>query len=195
MSEFVQNMQSGALNPNDTHIAYFVVRTTQDRQGFVGGLLVIDGKGIPQEFRCTLPMRPTLVQRTLYGDKLEPYIFIELMGAKLIEALDTRPFCCIVESADMLNLRQHCDIPIIRFEKSSRGSVSSADLRGDETHSMTPAGSNGDVNFEYHHDYPADYESVRGFLRYVSENIDLLEPFERVANSISMLSHNDDRFK
>ena len=35
-----------------------------------GGILITDTKGKPVEFRCTFPIRPNAVQRTLYGDRV-----------------------------------------------------------------------------------------------------------------------------
>ena len=35
------------------------------------------------EFRCTAPVRPNPLQRTLYGRTLLPHIAVELIGAPL----------------------------------------------------------------------------------------------------------------
>ena len=39
-----------------------------------GGILVTDAQGKPVEFRCTSPIRPNAVQRTLYGGTLMTHI-------------------------------------------------------------------------------------------------------------------------
>ena len=73
-------------------LAYFTVRRTQDQEGYIGAILVIDNHGIPKEFRCTHPIRPTVVQKALYGNNLESQISFELCGKPLIGEL-TNPMC------------------------------------------------------------------------------------------------------
>ena len=52
-------------------------------KGYRGGILVTDEWGKRVEFRCTAPVRPNPVQRTLYGRTLLPHIAVELIGAPL----------------------------------------------------------------------------------------------------------------
>ena len=56
-----------------------------------GGILVTDAHGKPVEFRCTSPIRPNTVQRTLYGGTLMPHIAVELVGKPLIQAVQASP--------------------------------------------------------------------------------------------------------
>ena len=53
-------------------------------KGYRGGILVTDEWGKPLEFRCTSPVHPNPVQRTLYGQTLLPHIAVELIGAPLL---------------------------------------------------------------------------------------------------------------
>ena len=160
-------------------------------------MLVIDENGIPQEFRCTLPLRPSFVQRTLYGEKLEPYIFVELMGARLMRALDTEPSYCLVERTDVLSLREHSKIPI--FQVQSSIAVSTRIDSGQQYHNIRNInvrfGETQSLTVKHHPNYPFDFESVAEHLDSVAERIDIMEPFTRVSTSIGMLTHNDERFK
>ena len=54
-------------------IGYLAV-TAQEPLGYLGGVLVADEFGLPVEFRHTLPVRPTKLQRALYGDALDRYL-------------------------------------------------------------------------------------------------------------------------
>jgi hypothetical protein len=45
-----------------------------DPAGYLGGLLVVDDFGLPVEFRHSVALRPTKLQRTLYGDALDRYL-------------------------------------------------------------------------------------------------------------------------
>src|SRR5436305_14763739 len=54
----------------DGMIGYLAV-TAQEPLGYLGGVLVADEYGLPVEFRHTLPVRPTKLQRALYGSALD----------------------------------------------------------------------------------------------------------------------------
>jgi hypothetical protein len=77
-------------------IAFFVVRQTLDVQGHIGAVLVVDSQGIPIEFNCTHPVRPTTVQKALYGNNLDTFIAFELCGGPLLNGLKSSPGACLV---------------------------------------------------------------------------------------------------
>jgi len=56
-----------------------------------GAILVTDDWGKPLEFRCTAPVKPTAVQRTLYGSTLTPHLLVALIVEPLMEALNAEP--------------------------------------------------------------------------------------------------------
>ncbi len=177
-------------------IAYFAVHLRKGNGGYVGGMLVIDETGVPQEFRCTLPTLPTTAQKALYGNTLEPFISNQLIGAPLAKSLTTRPECLVVKSPTLLKLREHTELPVIHLEKY--GETLSADVHSypNEEHRLeSMIGGFQPITASRHPDYQSDYESVRATLERVFKRTDLLEPFERIAAAMSVLSERDDRFK
>jgi len=101
----------------DFNIGFFAVRETTDKKGYISGILVTDSKGIPTEFRCTHPVRPTTAQRALYGNTLEDHVTIELCGKPLIESLTTSPIGCLVESRKIVALRELVSLPVLHIER------------------------------------------------------------------------------
>lgn len=179
---------------NDILIAYFSVHNTNDDAGYIGGMLVIDDSGVPQEFRCTLPVRPTVPQRALYGNTLEPYVFNELIGLPLTQSLTSRPKCYVVDHNGLLNLRESVALPVIHLEKYGEGL--STDASSDDRHRLdSDLGGYQPITARMHPSHNDDYESVRGIFDHTSNRIDLLEPFERIATAIKVLSERDNRFK
>ncbi len=67
--------------------------------GHVGGVLVVDGHGLPLEFRHTLPVRPTKLQRALYGDALDRYLRSVVVARRLLDTLELRPAAVLVTDA------------------------------------------------------------------------------------------------
>ena len=52
--------------------------------GYFGGILVADEFGLPVEFRHTLPVRPTKLQRAIYGDALDRYVRAVVIAQRLV---------------------------------------------------------------------------------------------------------------
>ncbi len=179
---------------NDTFIAYFSVHSTSDNAGYMGGIMVIDRRGVPQEFHCTLPTRPTGAQKALYGDTLRPYLFNELIGSPLVKALKAPPHLCLVESKMMLELRERVDVPVIHLEKYGE-SLSPGGGSAKQNRLESGIGGFQPITAATHHGYESDYESVREALEQVFNQVDLLEPFQRIATAVRVLSERDSRFK
>lgn len=55
-----------------------------------GAAMVTNKRGFPGEFQVSTPVRPSPVQRALYGASLEPYITADLLGTRLLDDLKSR---------------------------------------------------------------------------------------------------------
>ena len=64
------------VDQNQSLVAFLSVHSTKDGEGYLGGLLVTDETGIPKEFRCTHPVRPSATQKALYGANLKPHVLL-----------------------------------------------------------------------------------------------------------------------
>ena len=73
-----------------------------DRGLFRRALLAVDFRGIPLDFRYTEPIRPTKLERVLYGQSLEVYLREELILTSLAKACEVRPVFWIVSDASLL---------------------------------------------------------------------------------------------
>ena len=126
-----------------------------------GGSLATDEKTRPIEFRCTSPIRPNDYQRVLYGNTLDSYIFVDLIGVPLVNATRESIDFVLVDDERFLAIRPSVGVPVILLVPSSQDrETTSVTLRaypGFETESVAA-------------------QSVSIF----KGGIDLLEPFERV---------------
>ena len=87
-----------------------------DSSNYLGGLLVVDEFGLPIEFRHSLALRPTPLQRTLYGDALDRYLRAAVIAVRLLEDLESRPDVVLVTDA-MLAIGGETP-PVAQFERS-----------------------------------------------------------------------------
>ena len=72
-------------------IAFLDVMTFEEGKAFRGGIFVTDINTYPLEFRVTSPIRPTLLQKMLYGSTLESYIYTELVAVPLLRSIKSDP--------------------------------------------------------------------------------------------------------
>ena len=72
-------------------IGFYSLYETDTKDSFVGTLLITDSYGIPLEFKCTHSVKATPIQRALYGERLQPYIGIELCGVPLMKSVINVP--------------------------------------------------------------------------------------------------------
>jgi hypothetical protein len=96
-----------------TLIAFLTLRETASQDGYIGAILTIDPQGMPKEFRCTHPVKPTAIQKPLYGNMLEPYIAIELCGKPLLQSIQNKPSLVVVEREYLLDVRAFSPYPVI----------------------------------------------------------------------------------
>ncbi|MDR1376794.1 MAG: hypothetical protein LBJ22_04725, partial [Synergistaceae bacterium] len=106
---------------------------------FRGSSLVVDFRGIPMDFRYTDPIRPTRLERILYGSALEVYLREELILESLLGAVEARPSLWICRVADLLApLKSVTRGKVLFLAPSSRSPMEAAG-------SVESAGENGAV--------------------------------------------------
>jgi hypothetical protein len=84
---------------------------------FVGGLLVVDERGIPQEFKYTEPVVPNELQRILYGGSLEVYLKTELIARTLLKKMEKNPDFIFVRDPELLEVDERLVLLVERNEK------------------------------------------------------------------------------
>lgn len=142
---------------------------------FVGGLLVTNKLGRPLEFQCTTPVKPNRTQEILYGPTLKPFLFSELIGKTLIERLQVKPQLLLVDQPELLDLREHIELPIGCLIAKGK---QPADL-ADQTQLTL-----GTQRVRFHPEHPDDVEAVREQARLIPGDADTLEPIDRVREAL-----------
>ena len=78
-----------------------------------GGVLVTDLETRPYEFRVTTPVKPTPMQRVLYGKTLPEYVYGELISFPLVRAVKEKISLAIVKNENLLIMRPKLSIPVV----------------------------------------------------------------------------------
>ena len=125
------------------HIGFLTLEQTKQKDGYIGAILVTDSRGVPVDFRATHPVKPSAVQKTLYGDALEPYVALELCGKQLLQAVRTKPDLLIVSRPDLLDIHRNAKCPVAYYAAPVRPSRSKLTVGRREVESIhLPGASN-----------------------------------------------------
>jgi hypothetical protein len=150
-----------------------------------GGILVTDEETKPQAFHATDAIRPTRLQKLLYGDIMESFILTNLVGLPLLRAAQVKPSLCLIDNKQLLAMRPRLDIPVIWIAKHGEGS---ADKSASESQLLTSRlGSFEPVLLMSHREHIEDVANSKAMLEEVFGSKDLVEPFERVRSALSLV--------
>src|SRR3989304_3657280 len=100
---------TGPLSEERT-LAFLDLAVFEDGAALRGGCLVTDGMTRPLEFRVSGPIRPSSLQKVLYGDTLQEYICTDLIGLPMLQGLETKPDIILVRDAEFLKLRPKTEL-------------------------------------------------------------------------------------
>ncbi len=140
-------------------IAFVDVVSFENGASFRGGALVTDVETYPLEFRLTSPIRPTPLQKTLYGKTLQAYIITELIAMPLLKSLKEKPSLVIVNSTLYLAARPKIEYPIISIDSKKQ-------------------------EYQSHSDFLSESNLAKQILQSLSFE-QLAEPFSRVQAAVS----------
>lgn len=173
---------------------------TGAEDGYIGAILITDPHGIPQEFRCTLPIKPTAIQKPLYGDSMEPYIGVELCGKPLMQSVQHPPSLLLVNREFLLDVRQASGCPVVFVRQAGEAidvePADTSDVGVKRERLDCPTGRFQPIVFSVHPEYyDEDGLSAREMLEKVFRHLEPGEPFERAARAIVELARQDKRFQ
>lgn len=176
-------------------IGFFSIEPTVDKKGYLGAILVLDDKGIPQEFRVTQAIKPTIIQKQLYGKSLLEYIGVTLCGKPLYNILRVKPVAIIVNQNELIELGAEIDSFLVNIRTIDDTLV----INNSAEKELGKIVSLNDEFKPLSSTFPRNYneEKIRECIKQVTKftyAIDLLEPFNRIRVALDTLSAQDKRF-
>lgn len=86
--------------------------------GYIGAVLVTDSRTRPTEFSYVAPVRPSAMQRILYGKTLDEYVSVDVIARKLLDGLSKKPDIVFVDSDLLLGLHRFAGQPVAMLTRS-----------------------------------------------------------------------------
>lgn len=160
---------------------------------FRGALLVVDYRGIPLDFRYTDPIRPSKLERILYGNALEVYLREELILESLVRSAEVKPTLWICREADLLApLKAFTKGKVLFLSLSGRAPM---DVTGnveasgeDDTYMIQADAVSAPLRAVFSAQTKEDeVRQVSGMLVEAAGTMELLEPFGRIQKALASL--------
>jgi hypothetical protein len=187
--------------PDEKPIAlgFLTLLETNSHDGFLGAILIADKRGVPREFRCTYPVKPTALQRILIGASIESHVGVELCGVPLMQSIQCRPDLILVDRECLLDVRSSCACPVLFIRKA--GEAMAIDTPGSTAATAqkerleSPTGKFQPIIFAPHPSFSSDSKSAKDLLSDPTVVVDPLEPFGRIAKAMEVLGKQDQKFQ
>jgi hypothetical protein len=163
---------------------------------FRGAALVTDVRGIPVDFRYTEPVRPTKLERILYGGALDIYLREEVILENLLGAVEANPSLWLVDSNELIRpVQKLTKLQAVAMETTQRAPLEAGGK-------CEPTAEDGIFIFQ------ADNISAPLRLSVTQENtskiaqiaeslasaaleMELMEPFARIAKAFEAVSESE----
>lgn len=160
---------------------------------FRGAALVTDFRGIPSDFRYTDPVKPTRLERILYGGALDIYLREEVILENLLNAVETRPSIWLVDDEDLIRpVQKLAKLPVVAVEASQRSPL-------DQSGQFEPTAEHGVFIFQADNisaplrlivseENISKMSQFAQLLAGAAEEMELTEPFARIAKAFEAVA-------
>ncbi|MEA4908423.1 MAG: hypothetical protein VB089_12425 [Anaerolineaceae bacterium] len=158
---------------NDTRIAFVDINVFDDGS-IRGGVLVTDIATRPFEFRVTSPVKPTQLQRILYGSSLTEYVYGELIALPLLKSVKEKVTLAVCRNDHLLIARPGLQFPFVVVKKQ----------QSIKNNGINP------ISIHPHRNFVNEQAHAELLLNAVIERHDIYEPFERVKVAVNEVNQN-----
>lgn len=168
--------------------AYMI--TLLEQGSYLGGVMLTDDHGIPLDFKYTVPVVPTKIQRIIYGSVLEQYIRNHVVIGALSKEISRSPSFFVVPQHQLYEIEEaNNSLRVVSLQRTqlsqigepgtvTRGKENECLLQGTEKHPLR-------VLFGK---IPAEQqEIVIKELVELTRHMDLIEPLERLEQALKSL--------
>ena len=174
-------------------LVFIAVEKFEDNANSRGAFLITDMETKPLEFRCTSTIKPTSLQKILYGGILDKHVKVDLIGLPLIKSIKDKNTVVLVRDKVLLEMRPYIDVPIIALLKDDEiaKTSDSEESELDNCALSSEAGQFESIVISVHKNYLNEREELRVKLSEVFKNHDLLEPFFRIGSALNQINRED----
>jgi hypothetical protein len=171
------NQANSPSGDQEIRIGYIAIHSFEDRS-VRGGILVVDEKTRPYEFRVTGAIKPTNLQIILYGKSLFEYAYSELILKPLVHSVTENLSLIITKDRYFLNLRPHINTPVIYLVEVQEPSTLKIEINNKPP-----------IFYAHHQKFANEIENAKHLLMDLYEDRDIFEPFNRLHEALLEIHH------
>lgn len=158
-------------------LGYMMVSRTPDNE-YIGGIMVTDPYAIPVEFKYSEPIKPTGLQKILYGNSIEKYLLVDVIAKKLLQNIEEKPKFILIEDSRLLDIQ--FKMPIIYISMPTKKSDESNEVKIREELSKEKLES----GYEIIYNGTLTSDDTK-WLERISDEIEIMEPFHRLKEALN----------
>ena len=163
---------------------------------FRGAALVTDERGIPTDFRYTEPVRPTRLERILYGGALDIYLREEVILENLLGAVETKPSLWLVDDEELIKpVQKISKLPAIAIEASQRAPLDQSgqyEITAEKGVYVFQADNiSAPLRLTLSDENAGKIAQFAQTLAAAAEDMELLEPFSRISKAIDAVAETE----
>ncbi|ACN98912.1 hypothetical protein [Sulfurihydrogenibium azorense] len=147
------------------------------------GVLVVDKKLKPVEFRITSKIILEDIQKILYGETLKETLFIEKIGNEILNSVESNYDYIFCKDKSFLLLRNSTSKPIFLLEKFD-------EFKPRDRYSVklvSPLGKFDNISLKYLSNDEKYISSITKELLEIFKYADIMEPFKRIEKAINYI--------
>jgi len=175
-------------------MGYITIDSQEDF--FRGAVLVTDSRGIPADFRYTEPVRPTKLERILYGNALDIYLREDIILDNLLKAMQAKPTVWILSDEELIDPVQRISkLPALSIAASNRSPLESSgqyEPTGEDGVFVLQADNiSAPIKLTVSADNISKISQYAQMLTAAAEEMELTEPFSRISRALEAVSETE----
>ena len=168
-------------------LAYITARAVTD-ESWSGGILITDMRGLPLDFRYIEPIRPSKLQKLVYGGALRRYLLLDAIAGTLLKA--SKPNADWIFTGDRLlsELEGQLHGRLVVIEPSNIDPLSEAGewQNGEVGEVIMQVTSTGNpVKLIFNAADESETKKIAEKLSELSKDLDFTEPLNRVGEALA----------
>ncbi|MDB5099297.1 MAG: hypothetical protein JWM80_3718 [Cyanobacteria bacterium RYN_339] len=156
---------------------------------FAGGVMVVDGRGLPLDFRYTEPVQPSKVQQVLYGKSLDRHVRQDVIFKQLAAKIDPRPALVLVDDEILLGLAAAASVAlVVETRLTPLREVALVQTVTDQEVLLQAGETGSPLRVKIAKAEPGGAEkAAEALLEAARQGLDLTEPFNRIRGALEVL--------
>ncbi len=170
-------------------MAYLVIAGQREKE-YLGGIMVVDRRGLPLEFHYSEKVNPTKIQEILYGNVLERFIKENVLCENLFQALKTKPDLLILDERELELSGEVFSSPVVYLEKTKVKPLKEVSLNerlNEESVLFQARRYEHPLLVRFYNSNPEEQKKALAVISNISETMDVLEPISRIKEALKQV--------